>query len=48
MSDADYRAKIEEKRAIAAAANVSLIVLLPEDLLSLGRAFSRWLGLPPT
>lgn len=43
MGDAGYRAKIEEKQAIAAAADVSLVVLLPEDLLSLGRAFGPWL-----
>lgn len=44
MSDATYRAKIEEKRAIATGANVGLIILLPEDLLGLGRVFAKWLA----
>lgn len=38
LADAGYRAKIEEKRALAAAAGVPLIVLVPEDLADLGRA----------
>jgi hypothetical protein len=45
MSDAGYRAKIEEKLAIAAAASVALLVLLPEDLLSLSRVFGKWLSM---
>lgn len=38
LGDAEYRAKIAEKRAIAAAAGVQLIVLVPEDLPDLARA----------
>lgn len=38
LSDADYRAKIAAKRALAAAAGVPLIVLVPEDLPDLARA----------
>lgn len=38
LGDAEYRAKIEEKRSIAAAAGVPLIVLVPEDLTDLSRA----------
>ncbi len=38
LSDAGYRAKIEEKRQLAVAAGVPLIVLVPEDLIDLARA----------
>ncbi len=38
LDDAEYRAKIEEKRSLAAAAGVPLIILVPEDLTDLPRA----------
>ena len=38
LSDAGYRARIEEKRQLAVAAGVPLIVLVPEDLIDLARA----------
>lgn len=44
MSDQEYRAKIEDKRSIAAAAGVRLVIVLPEDLTGLGLVFEPWLG----
>lgn len=38
LADAEYRAKIEEKRSLAATAGVPLIILVPEDLTDLPRA----------
>jgi len=37
MGDADYRARMEEKRRLAGAAGVRLVILLPEDLVDLSR-----------
>lgn len=37
LSDAEYRARIAEKRQLAATAGVPLIVLIPEDLVDLAR-----------
>jgi hypothetical protein len=38
LADEDYRATIEEKRAIGTTLGVPLIVLVPEDLTDLSRA----------
>ena len=46
LGDAEYRAKIAEKRAIAAAAGVQLIVLVPEDLPDLAGALRLGGGSP--
>jgi hypothetical protein len=43
LTDSEYAAKIAEKRSIAAASDVRLIVVVPEDLPNLGRAFGAWL-----
>lgn len=42
MSDAEYRAKIDEKTSIAEAAGVHLLIIQPEDLTGLGRLFEPW------
>ncbi|MGD0020504.1 MAG: hypothetical protein ABSD62_14780 [Candidatus Limnocylindrales bacterium] len=44
LGDNEYAAKITEKRAIAAAAGVRLMILVPEDLTSLEHAFGAWLA----
>lgn len=46
LGDATYAAKIEEKRAIAEAARVRLLILVPEDLPDLGRALAAWMPRP--
>jgi hypothetical protein len=46
LGDAENRAKIAEKRAIAAAAGVQLIVLVPEDLPDLAGALRLGWGKP--
>jgi hypothetical protein len=46
LGDATYAAKIAEKRAVAEAAGIRLLILVPEDLPDLGSALAAWMPRP--
>jgi hypothetical protein len=46
LGDATYAAKIAEKRAVAEAAGIRLLILVPEDLPDLGSALAEWMPRP--
>jgi hypothetical protein len=47
LADPKYAAKIQEKRMLASALGIKLLLLLPEETLTLDKAFGPWLTRTP-